>query len=197
MNDWMQTYTGKVFRPLNSEANKIDILDIAHALSMKCRFNGHCKEFYSVAEHSVRVASIISSPNKLWALLHDAPEAYLPDLLGPIKGNFFIGEGGRVESGQPQPDGKWSSDYGVWMRTFTEVEDEIMQLIARKFGLIGDKIPDDVKIADRILLMTEARDLMGTPPQSWGFVLRFSLKRSNHYLPLMLRSCSFLLLMRY
>ena len=56
---WIQTFTGKKFSPLEPRREDIDILDIAHSRSMQCRFNGHCRQFYSVAEHSVRVARIL------------------------------------------------------------------------------------------------------------------------------------------
>lgn len=49
---WIQTYSGKKFEPLNPSIDSIDIIDIAHSLSMICRFNGHSQRFYSVAEHS-------------------------------------------------------------------------------------------------------------------------------------------------
>ena len=55
--DWIQTYSGKKFYPLDPRPEDIDIRDIAHALSLNCRFNGHCRCFYSVAEHSVGVSS--------------------------------------------------------------------------------------------------------------------------------------------
>ena len=54
---WIQTFTGRKFFPLAPDGAEVCIEDIAHALSMKCRFNGHCLRFYSVAEHSVRVAN--------------------------------------------------------------------------------------------------------------------------------------------
>lgn len=82
---WMQTYTGRKFTPLNPSPADIDIVDIAHALSMTCRFGGHCKQFYSVAQHSVLMAEKAAPQDKLRALLHDAAEAYIGDLIRPIK----------------------------------------------------------------------------------------------------------------
>lgn len=88
--DWILTYTGQKFYPLDPRPEDVDIRDIAHALSMTCRFNGHVKEFYSVAQHSVYVATLM----RLWngdnetclaALLHDASEAYLNDIVKPVK----------------------------------------------------------------------------------------------------------------
>jgi len=81
---WITTYTGKRFHYLDPQPEEIDIVDIAHALSLTCRFGGHCKEFYSVAEHSIRVAEIVPKEFQLLALLHDAGEAYTGDVQSPI-----------------------------------------------------------------------------------------------------------------
>ena len=50
----IKTYTGVMFDPLNPESELIDILDIAHALSMLCRANGHFRNFYSVGQHCIK-----------------------------------------------------------------------------------------------------------------------------------------------
>lgn len=78
---WLQTFTGRKVFPLAASPDDICIEDIAHALSMLCRFGGHSSRFYSVAEHSVLVAS----KTGLHGLLHDAAEAYLVDLPTPLK----------------------------------------------------------------------------------------------------------------
>lgn len=88
--DWIQTYTGKQFWPMDPKPEHIDIQDIAHALSNLCRYNGHCQKFYSVAEHSVLVMKAVTRVNRspgvrLCALLHDASEAYLADVPRPVK----------------------------------------------------------------------------------------------------------------
>ncbi len=66
-------------------ADDIDIYDIAHNLANICRFNGACPQHYSVAEHSVIVSKLLSDEFKLWGLLHDAHEAYIGDVITPIK----------------------------------------------------------------------------------------------------------------
>ena len=88
---WITTYTGQHFYPLDPRPHEVNMLDIAHALSMICRFNGHTQFFYSVAEHSIRCAYHAHEqwPDRielqLAALLHDASEAYLCDIPRPVK----------------------------------------------------------------------------------------------------------------
>ena len=84
------TYTKKRFDPLAPEEELIDILDIAHSLSLLCRANGHFPEFYSVGEHCVNCAREArargySKRVQLACLLHDASEAYLSDVTRPVK----------------------------------------------------------------------------------------------------------------
>ena len=139
MTNWMQTHTGKHIYPLEPDIDDIDIKDIAHALSNLCRFNGHCQEFYSVAQHSVIVCKLLPEDLKIPGLLHDASEAYLSDVPRPIKINFT---------------------------EFQEYEDRMQRAICDKFS-IEWPIPEDVKAVDRRVLRTEARDLMGNP-DDWG-----------------------------
>lgn len=93
---WAQTYTDRAFDYDDPQPSSICIEDIAHALSMICRFNGHTDRFYSVAEHSVEVANRIDKlisrnvyevhPDiSKWAILHDAAEAYTGDVVAPLK----------------------------------------------------------------------------------------------------------------
>lgn len=88
VGDWMQTFTGKAVYPLSLRPADIDIRDIAHSLSMQCRYAGHSQRFYSVAEHSVHVARFCrqyGTGPALEGLLHDATEAYLVDVPRPVK----------------------------------------------------------------------------------------------------------------
>lgn len=92
--DWMLTFTGRRFWPLDPRPVEIAIEDIAHALSMICRYNGHTRRFYSVAEHSVLLCQVMTErePENVWhqlqALMHDAAEAYLCDIVRPVKGSI-------------------------------------------------------------------------------------------------------------
>jgi len=128
--NFITTYTGKKFRYLDPKPEEIDILDIAHALSLSCRFRGQCRVFYSVAEHSIRVAKLVPAQLKLQALLHDAAEAYIPDIPRPMKHSFGM----------------------------ATAEALVLSVILNKFGIDG--ISPLVKKADNVLIATEARDLM-------------------------------------
>lgn len=90
MNGKMQTYTGKVFDFENIENSEICIEDVAHALSLTCRYNGHVPVFYSVGEHSLMATHLaleLKEPKDvcLQILLHDASEAYVNDIVRPAK----------------------------------------------------------------------------------------------------------------
>ena len=84
-NTEITTSTGREVNPLDLRVEDIDINDIAHSLSLTCRFNGHCRVFYSVAEHSVFVSSRCPPEFAFEALMHDASEAYLGDVPTPLK----------------------------------------------------------------------------------------------------------------
>ena len=84
----IRTYTGKYINVFDPDPEMIDIEDIAHSLSNTCRWGGHCRKFYSVAQHSVMVVDwlpVSDSKLRLAGLMHDATEAYLTDLSKPIK----------------------------------------------------------------------------------------------------------------
>jgi 5'-deoxynucleotidase YfbR-like HD superfamily hydrolase len=144
---WIQTYTGKKFYPLNPTTESIDVIDIAHSLSLTCRFGGHCLCFYSVAQHSVLVSQNCDERDALWGLLHDAAEAYLCDLPRPIKHELRRQSGGSESF-------------------FDHFESRLMSAICAKFGL-SEKQPLSVHKADAALLTTEARDLMAPCTSEW------------------------------
>jgi hypothetical protein len=138
--DWMQTYTGKAFYALNPTLDSIDIADIAHALGMLCRYGGHVRQFYSVAEHCVLMSHAVAPENALWALLHDSTEAYMGDLIRPIKRR---------------------------MPAYAEAERDLMLAICQRFGLDWDQ-PAEIKEADTRILLDERAVLLGPSPQRWG-----------------------------
>jgi hypothetical protein len=90
VGDWIQTYSGRQFWPLDPRVEDVHLEDIAHALSNVCRYTGHVREFYSVAEHSVHVSWSCEPEDALWGLLHDASEAYLADMARPVKQNMPV-----------------------------------------------------------------------------------------------------------
>ncbi len=139
---WIQTFTGKQFFPLNPRPEDLDIRDIAHALSLQCRFNGHCLHFYSVAEHSVRVCEWLPAELSLWGLLHDAAEAYLGDVVRPLKAQ---------------------------LTSYNKIEQQLLRVVADRFGLCWP-MPDEVAVADTRLLAAEARDIMAPPPAPWDLL---------------------------
>jgi len=87
---YITTYTGGMFDILEPLKSHITIHDIAHSLSMQCRFNGHSRCFYSVAEHSYQASFLVSGSKftKLGALMHDAAEAFMSDIPTPVKRLF-------------------------------------------------------------------------------------------------------------
>ena len=90
MSEYITTYTGNHFKPTNPVPEMIRIEDIAHALSMLCRGNGHVSSFWSVGEHCICCAKEaagrgLSKKVILACLLHDASEAYLADITRPVK----------------------------------------------------------------------------------------------------------------
>lgn len=119
--------------------DQIDIGDIAHGLAYQCRFNGQVSRFYSVAQHSILVASILPDHLKLAGLLHDAAEAYLGDIVQPLK--QFLPE-------------------------FERIERRFMAVIGDRLGIKLDHHPE-VKHADLVALATEKRDLLPREKSDW------------------------------
>ncbi len=83
--------SGAYMNLMDPDPEAIQLTDIATALSLICRFNGHVGQFYSVAEHSLVVCNMLmrqfgETDLALWGLFHDAPEAYLGDVTRPLKG---------------------------------------------------------------------------------------------------------------
>ncbi len=136
---WVQTYTGKAFYLTEPDPSQIDPVDIAHALSMICRYGGHVSRFYSVAEHSVLISRALPRELALRGLLHDATEAYVGDVVRPLK--HLLPE-------------------------YRRIEDRLMNAICARFG-IPWVFPPEVKEADNRILRDERAALMTDPPQPW------------------------------
>lgn len=130
---YKETYTGKKVYIFNPTVESLDLADISHSLSMVCRFGGHTKKFYSVAEHCVILSNVVPEEHAKWALMHDASEAYFGDLIRPIK-------------------------HTPALKGYREAEKNIQKVIAKKFGLPSE-IPSIVKEFDSHLLYTEAKEM--------------------------------------
>jgi 5'-nucleotidase len=136
---YIQTVSGRRVDPFAPDPDEIDVDDIAQALANQCRFGGHCRAFYSVAQHSCLVADLVAAEggdagDRLWALLHDATEAYLVDLPHPLKHRSALGP------------------------PYREAERRLQAAICHRFGLPGDP-PGCLKRIDRALLAAERRAL--------------------------------------
>ncbi|MFV0393191.1 MAG: phosphohydrolase [Coprobacillaceae bacterium] len=140
MSTYMTTYTKKRIFPMQLTKEDINIKDIAHALSLMCRANGHIKYFYSVAQHSINCAQ--EAMHRGYAkkvikacLLHDASEAYLSDIIRPVKQH---------------------------LDTYLVIEDSIQTLIYNKFGIedLDEKEKQQVKQIDDDMLYNELFTLM-------------------------------------
>lgn len=138
--DWMQTWSARKFWPLDPRSEEVFIEDIAHSLSMQCRYAGHCRRFYSVAEHSVLMARWLLPTHgpeiALWGLLHDSSEAYLVDVPRPVKPSL-VG--------------------------YKEAEAKVMAAVCERFGLAPD-MPAVVHDADNRIIGDELVNLL---PMAW------------------------------
>ncbi len=143
MSDYITTYTGKHFEPLKPDPEVIDIQDIAHALSMICRGNGHVHTFWSVGEHCICCAKEakargLSERMILACLLHDASECYMSDV--------------------PRPFKKSLPAYG-------EQEDKLLSLIYEKF--LGTDLTEEeqkqLKEIDNAMLWYDLKGLLEEP----------------------------------
>lgn len=132
--DWISTFTGKKFYPLDPRPEEIFIEDIAHALALVNRYNGHTLWPISVAQHSLLVSSKCSKKTKLEGLLHDGSEFAISDCNSNLKRR---------------------PEYAFYRK----IEKKIQKAIAIRFGL-SKKEPEEVKKVDKRILYTEARVLV-------------------------------------
>lgn len=137
--DWMITAGGRQFFLLDPKPSEVHIDDIAHALAHQCRFAGHTTRFYSVAEHSVHASHLVPDEHALSALLHDASEAYVGDLIRPLK--------------RMLPD-------------YERIEGVVWEAIADRFGVPRDMDPS-IKWADNVMLLAERRQIIHGNIWAW------------------------------
>jgi 5'-deoxynucleotidase YfbR-like HD superfamily hydrolase len=140
---YLQTVTGRWVNPFDPDPEQLDARDIARALGNLCRFGGHSRAFYSVAQHSVIVSRLVEerggdTEDAFAALMHDATEAYLGDMPHPIKHRSLLGA------------------------AFKAAEEHLENAIRERFGIKAE-VPE-IKRADRALLATERRTFSA---ESW------------------------------
>ena len=134
-NSCIRTFTGELFDFLHPETSPISLVDTSHSLSLLCRFAGHCKKFYSVAEHAVRVSYACAPESALWGLHHDDSESMCVDVPRPLK-------------------------HLPGMETYRAHEKRAQAAFVVALGLVPPDEPADVKRADMRLLVTEQRDML-------------------------------------
>ena len=124
---WIQLATGRKFRVPAFDPDEITIEDVAHSLSMQCRYAGHCLQFYSVAEHSVHIYRNAPRHSRKPALMHDAPESIVTDVVRSVK-DLLTG--------------------------YREIEHQVALMMAKKW-CIEYPWPDEVKVLDNRILLDE------------------------------------------
>lgn len=144
---YVQTFTGTNFTFTKPRVKDIHIEDIAHSLSMQCRFNGHTRLFYSVAEHCINVARLVPNEFKLEGLLHDASEAYITDIATPVK--------------RLLPD-------------YHQLENIVQASVRHHFGL-PVKDSSVVVDADKASLVAEAKKLLPIDDDHWIYDERYQV----------------------
>lgn len=143
MSEYITTYTGLHFYPTDPDPDLIRIQDIAHALSLICRGNGHVQTFWSVGEHCIccaKEAAVrgFSERMILACLLHDASECYLSDVPAPFK--------------QELPE-------------YQERENRLLSMVYKKF--LGSDLSEEEQIQlkeiDRAMLWYDLEKLLKEP----------------------------------
>lgn len=140
---WIQTFTGRKFWPLDPRPEDVDIADLAHQLSNVCRYGGATRSFYSVAQHSVLVSRYVPRRFARVALLHDAAEAWIGDMVRPLK-------------------------YQPEMTEFRAAETRIERAVFQAFGVaVSAEAHAAVKKIDDQIIIDEIGCLMADPPAYW------------------------------
>ncbi len=161
----IEVASGEFVDVLNPDPESLHIGDIAQGLSMTCRYGGHIKRFYSVAEHSVLVHDLLAErgagPATLrLALFHDAAEAYLGDIVAPLKYALRSAEfdyPGAIHR---------ASNLRAFKGAYAHLSDRMDRAIAERFEL-GGGVGGDVQLADMWALRIEAAELTASGGANW------------------------------
>jgi|GEM_PF-2522502 len=162
----VQTYSGVLFDIEEPNPERVHVLDIAHGLAMQCRFNGATRQFYSVAQHSVLVSYLVAPEHALHALLDDAHEAYLGDLVTPLQWTLSGPAGwGTVETLGPEGFREH------WPRLKRKTQQDIYTRLGLQ--LPGPLAQKAIKEADELALRHEVTHwLRGGAAEAWCEPLR-------------------------
>lgn len=136
---WIVTYSGGAFDLIDPQPETVHPVEVAHALSLICRFTGHVRQHYSVAQHCVVVSQLVPPEDALAGLLHDAAEAYVGDVSKPLK---------------------------MLLPQYQTVEERVWGAVAARFK-ISTTLPASVKRADITALLWEGRDLLAGSTDAW------------------------------
>lgn len=143
--DWITTASGTKFWPLDPREEDVKIEDIAHALSNTCRFGGHCRQFYPVAQHCCLMTQHATPQAQLAALLHDAAEAYIGDIVTGLKRELRY------------------TNYDGYGHELRDAEDQLLLVISKALNvpeMHSFNVQNEVKELDKRMLATEQRDIM-------------------------------------
>lgn len=138
MDTRITTYTGVRFNLDKPDPRTIKVADIAHHLSMICRYTGAVREFYSVAQHSVLVSYMCDPDHALEGLFHDGSETYTNDISHFVK-------------------------RAPWMKRFRPKENKIQRAVFVSIGLPANTHSEDVHVADGLVAGLEMMNLLNTP----------------------------------
>ena len=186
--NWILTNSAKPISLVRPRADLVTPEDIVHSLAHICRFNGHCKHHYSVAQHSLLVASIVPDEDQLPALLHDAAEAYVGDMVQPLKrllketaasttdawlltctslglDRHRASKAAATFTISPGND-PMAEHLSHLASVYHQIEQRVWLAIAERFD-IDPVLPASVHEADMVALATERRDLMPEHAGTW------------------------------
>ena len=157
----IETYTGRFVNAVDIKPEDVDFRDVVHSLAYTCRYGGHCRRFYSVAEHSIHCHDLavemkLSGVVCLAALLHDAGEAYWHDLARPLK----VAAGMEVYNRYLDAAQK-AVELRAGEIAYTR------ELVVHAAAINGQKTIKDI---DNAVLKAEARWLMLTKGKDWGWL---------------------------